>query len=256
MKKTLCLILALMVCIAVTFTGCNNDNDDDVFGSVQDDTNVADSNDEGLDKVHSDNKIEEVESIVEKNIGAQVELFIKGQYYLEGTIYSSGEKMPVKLSTDGVNYHYTTTISGLSLSVLVLDGSAYLIEPTSGTYVELSEKLMQALGVSDDFDVSEITNFSSDDIDETVSKINQSAVTINGEKGICNEYVYDETSVKLYSIGDKLIQVDNYDKDGTLQMQIVIDNIVETIPSTQLTLKGLEKSSITSFISALASAAA
>lgn len=256
MKKTLCLILALMLCIAVTFTGCNDDKDD-AFGSVQDSSDVADSNDdEGIDKVHSDNKIVEVESIVEKNIGSQVELFIKGQYYLEGTIYSSGEKMPVKLSTDGKNYHYTTTTSGLSLSVLVLDGTAYLIEPTSGTYVELSDKLMQALGVGDEFDVSEITNFNAEDVDETVSKINQSSVTINGEKGICNEYVYDETSVKLYSMGDKLIQVDNYDKDGTLSMQIVIDNIVETIPSNQLTLKGLEKSSITSFISALANAAA
>lgn len=250
MKKTLSVILVLMLCIAVAFTGCNNN--EPTGGSVEDNSGVA--VEEGLGDVRSDNQIEEGESIVEKYIGTQVELFIKGQYYLEGTIYSSQEKMPVKLATDGKNYHYTTTISGMSLGVLILDGTAYLIEPNSSIYVELSEKLIKALGIQDEFDVTEITNFNPDEIDNTVSKINQSAVTINGEKGICNEYVYEETTVKLYSIGDKLIQVDNYNENGILSMQIVVDNIVETIPSNQLTLKGLEKVSITSFITSLAGA--
>lgn len=244
MKKTISVILALMLCIAIAFTGCSDDANG---GSVEDQSGEAVV--EGLGDVRSDNQIEEGESVVEKYIGTQVELFIKGAYYLEGTIYSSGVAMPVKLATDGTNFHFTTTTSGVSIGVLVLDDVTYLIQPNANIYTELSDTLVKALGIEDEFDVSELTNFRAEDIDNTVSKINQSAVTINGDAGLCNEYVYEETAVKLYSIGDKLIQVDNYDVDGTLTMQIVVDSIVETIPSTQLTLKGLEKASVTSFIS-------
>lgn len=244
MKKTLCVLIALMLCVAVAFSGCN---DDSVPGSVED--NSAAAVEEGLGDVRSDNQIEEGESVSEKYIGSQVETFINGSYYMEGTIYSSGEAMPVKLATDGTNFHFTTSMSNISIGVLILDDVTYLIQPTANVYTELSENLVAALGIEEEFDVAELTNFRVEDIDNTVSKINQSAVTINGEAGLCNEYVYDETTVRLYSIGDKLIQVDNYNSEGVLTMQIVVDTIAETIPSTQLTLKGMEKASITSFIS-------
>ncbi len=244
MKKTLCVLIALMLCVAVVFSGCN---DDTTPGTVED--NSAASVEEGLGNVRSDNQIEEGESISQKYIGSQVEVFIKGSYYMEGTIYSTGTVMPVKLATDGTNFHFTTTMSDISIGVLILDDATYLIQPNANIYTELSERLVKALGIEDEFDVAELTNFKAEDVDNTVSKINQSAVTINGVAGLCNEYVYDETTVRLYSIGDKLIQVDNYNSDGVITMQIVVDNIVETIPSNQLTLKGMEQASVTSFIS-------
>ncbi len=251
MKKTLCVILSLIFCAALFLTGCGGNTP----GTVEDGTDGDASGSEivGLGDVRSDNEIEEGETVVETVLGSEVSLFLTGKYYMEGTIYSSGESMPVQLASDGKNFHFTTTMSNISIGVLILDDKTYLIQPKPKVYTELSDTLVKALGIEDEVNISEITNFNLEDEAEAASKINQSAVTINGECGICNEYVYEDTVVKLYSIGDKLIQVDNYNTDGVLTMQIVIDTITKTIPATQLTLKGITKSSVSSFIAAFVS---
>lgn len=244
MKRIFCVLLALMLAVACLFSGCGDNSSH--AGSVED--NQGGEIVEGLGDVKSDIKIEEGESITEKYIGTQVQSFINGKYWLKGVIYSSGSAMPVTISTDGKNFHFVTETSGISLGVLILDEVTYLLQPNAKIYHELSDTLVSALGIDEEFDVTELTNFKIDDYDNTVSKINQSAVTINGEAGVCNEYVYDESTVRLYSIGDRLIQVDNYDENGTLSMQIVVSDITDVIPSDQLTLKGMEKSSVTNFI--------
>lgn len=251
MKKILCVLFALMLTVVLLFTGCGDKKP--VDGSVEDNQggSVVEGNTDALNDtlgdVKSDVKIEEGESITEQYIAPQVQAFIDGKYYLKGVIYSSGEAMPSIIATDGKNFHFTTDTSGISIGILILDDVTYIIQPNAKIYAELSATLVSALGI-DDFDVTEITNIKLDGADNSVTKINQSAVTINGEAGICNEYVYDTTTVRLYSVGDRLIQVDNYDSNGTLTMQIVVNEISDVIPSDQLTLKGLEKSSVTKFI--------
>lgn len=242
MKKSLIAILSLMLCVVFVFTGCNST--DDPSGQVVDNA--------GSDApVFSDIEIKEGETVAETPIGAEVELFQSGVYYLEGTIYSSGEAMPVKMATDGTNVQLTATVSGISFGMLVLDDATYVIQPSNKIYTELSDALIGALGLEDTFNVAELQSIRDEEDDET-AKLNQSAVTINGEPGLCTKYSYTDTYVKLYSVGDELIQVDCYDPDDTLTMQIDVTTITSQIPSDQLTLKGLTKASVTSFLSAFA----
>lgn len=258
MKKKLSVLLALMLVIALVFTGCKKE--DKLAGTVED--NPADvvvdndNNNNGIGSVKSDIQIEEGESIVEKHVAKDVQTFLTGHYTLKGTIYSADTATPWTIATDGKNYHVTTSSQGLSFGVLIIDDVTYLVQPSAKTYTELTDMLLKTLGLEEDFDISELTNFNVEDIDNTISKINQSAVTINGQEGVCNEYFYDEISAKLYSIGDKLIQIDNYDADGALTMQIVVDEISPDIAPDTLTLNGLEKASITSFISSIMKSAA
>lgn len=242
MKKSFIAILAVMLCFVFVFAGCNSS--DKPTGNIVDNSDPVEQ--EKL--VFSDIKIEEGETVAESNLGAEVELFQSGVYYLEGTIYSSGEAMPVLLATDGTNVELTATVSGMSFGILVLEDATYVIQPNAKIYTELSDALIKALGIDDSFNVSEFQSIRDEENDET-AKIKQMAVTINGENGLCTEYIYEDTFVKLYSIGDKLVQVENYDMDGTLSMQIVVDSITSQIPSDQLTLKGLSQASVTSFIS-------
>lgn len=228
--------------MCVLFAGCNNNTPE---GGVVDNSDVNDV--EVNANAQSEIKIEEGETTVENDLGTGVELFIGGKYYLEGTIYSDGEAMPVAMATDGVNVQLTANISGISFGVLVLEESTYAILPKVNQYTELSDMLIKALGIEDSISVSEFQNIRNEEGDDSAD-ITQYAVTINGDPGLCTIYTYDDTVVKLYSIGDKLIQVENYDLDGTMTMQIVVDSITSQIPSTQLTLKGLEEASVTSFI--------
>ena len=237
MKRKLSVLLALMLVIALVFTGCKKE--EKPAGTVEDNPAdvVVDNDNNGIGSVKSDIQIEEGESIVEKHVAKDVQTFLTGHYTLKGTIYSDDAATPWTIATDGKNYHVTTSSQGLSFGVLIIDDVTYLVQPSAKTYTEL-------------------TNFKVEDIDNTISKINQSAVTINGQEGVCNEYFYDEISAKLYSIGDKLIQIDNYDADGALTMQIVVDEISPDIAPDTLTLNGLEKASITSFISSIMKSAA
>lgn len=241
MKKTIIAVISCLLCMSFLFAGCDSSE-----GGVVENTDVnvvTNSN------AQSDIRIEEGETTVETNLGTGVELFIAGKYYLEGTIYSEGEAMPVAMATDGVNVQLTANISGLSFGILVAEDKTYAILPKANTYTELSDMLIKALGIEDSISVSEFQNIRNEEIDNTAD-ITQYAVTINGDPGLCTIHTYDDTVVKLYSIGDKLIQVENYDANGTMTMQIVVDSITSQIPSNQLTVKGLEEASVTSFIKA------
>lgn len=255
MKRILCVMFALVMCVAVVFTGCS-DNANNANGSVEDNQDFDDfMADDAVGDMRSDNEIMEGETTVETHIPEEVELFVRGNYYIDGVIYSSGDAMKVQLATDGMNVHVTANVSGISFGMLVLDNTTYVVQPSAKIYTELSDALLSALGLDEGFSVEEFKSISDQIGEEEVYNLKQSKVTINGQPGICNEYNYDDASIKLYSIGEKLIQVDNYDKDGVLTMQIVIDKITSTIPSDQLTLKGLEKASITTFISSFFSLA-
>ncbi len=241
MKKAFIAVIACLMCMCILFTGCNKSPEGGVEHASEDSMPVGNEN------VQSDIKIEEGATTHENDLGTGVELFISGKYYLEGTIYSEGEAMPVTMSTDGTNVQLTANISGISFGVLVLGDKTYAVLPRTNQYTELSDMLIKALGIEDSISVSEFQDIRNEESDDTAD-ITQYAVTINGDPGLCTIYTYDDTIVKLYSIGDKLIQVENYDLSGAMTMQIVVDSITSQIPSTQLTLKGLEEASVTSFI--------
>lgn len=249
MKKVFCVVLALVLCMTVVFTGCNNTTDNN-GGSVEDDSAFqAFLENDAVGDIRSDNDIQEGETTVETHVPEEVEVFVRGNYYIDGVIYSSGDAMKVQLASDGVNVHVTAAVSGISFGMMVLNGTTYVVQPSAKIYTELSDSLLAALGLGESFSVDEFKSIADKVGEEEIYKLKQSKVTINGEEGLCNEYDYEDATVKLYSIGEKLIQVDNYNEEGVLTMQIVIDKITPTIPSDQLTLKGLEKASITTFIS-------
>ena len=234
--------------VAVLFTGCG----DTITGGVVDVSGADDSNNE---VILSDNKIEEGETTVEENLGIGVETFLSGKYYLEGVVYSEGEAMPVLLATDGTNYQFTANYSGIAFGMLILDGATYVVLPRANQYTELSDSLIKALDLDSGLSVNDFQIIVDEGNDNSTASLSQYSVTINGDAGLCTVYTFEDSEFKLYSIGDKLIQIENYDKDGTMIMQIVVDELTAQIPSDQLTLKGLEKASVTSFIQSFISSA-
>lgn len=254
MKKTLCAVFALLLCMTLLFTGCNDNTTPGGVVDVSGEDNV-----QTVTPITPDLEIEEGATIAEDDLGAGVEIFLTNKYYLEGTVYSGGEEpIPVKLATDGNNLQFTTDFAvdamKISFGIMVIDDVTYVTLPVQKKYSELSDKLLAMMDMEDVISVSEFQTIKEGE-DEQAS-ISQYSVTINGEAGLCTVYTFEETIIKLYSIGDKLIQIENFDDKGAVTMQIVVDSITSQIPADQLTLKGLEKTSPTSFFSALIGAAA
>ncbi len=249
MKKTICTILALILCMTALFTGCKKT--DATPGGVVD-------NGDGAVVVTPDIEIQEGESTVEENLGLGVDIFLTNKYYLEGTVYSGSDGIPVKLATDGKNLQFTTDFaveqSKIVFGLAVLDDVTYVTLPTQKKYTKLSKEL---LGMMDMEDVISVTEFQTiKDGEDEQGKVTQLRVSINGTAGLCTIYTFQDTTIKLYSIGDKLVQIENFDENGVKTMIIEVDNISAQIPSDQLTLKGLEEAGAASFFSSLISAAA
>lgn len=231
------------------FTGCKKT--DATPGGVVD-------NGDGAVVVTPDIEIQEGESTVEENLGLGVDIFLTNKYYLEGTVYSGSDGIPVKLATDGKNLQFTTDFaveqSKIVFGLAVLDDVTYVTLPTQKKYTKLSKEL---LGMMDMEDVISVTEFQTiKDGEDEQGKVTQLRVSINGTAGLCTIYTFQDTTIKLYSIGDKLVQIENFDENGVKTMIIEVDNISAQIPSDQLTLKGLEEAGAASFFSSLISAAA
>ena len=246
MKKVLCSVFALLMCIVMLFAGCG----DSPKGGVVDQT---DNNAVSGNVILSDNKIEEGETTVEEDLGVGVETFISGNYYLEGVVYSEGEVMPLILATDGKNYEFTANYSGVSLGMLLLDDSTYMVLPREKQYAALSDTLISALDLDSGLGVNDFQAITKENDGINNANVTQYSVTINGVAGLCTIYTFADSYFKLYSIGDELIQIESYDLDDVMTIQIVVDEISAQIPADQLTLKGFEEASPTSFIKALMS---
>ena len=249
LKKTICTLLALILCMTALFTGCKKS--DDPQGGVVDAGN-------GEVVLTPENDIQMGESTSQADLGQELDIFLTNKYYLEGTVYSGSDSMPVKLATDGKNLQFTTDFaveqSKIVFGLIVLDDVTYVTLPSQKKYTKLSQEL---LGMMDMDDVISVTEFQTiKDGEDEQGKVTQYKVTFNGEAGLCTTYTFKDTRIDLYSIGDKLVQIDNFDEKGVKTMIIDVDNISAQIPSDQLTLKGLEEAGATSFFSALMSSVA
>ncbi len=249
MKKTISVIFALLLCVSVLFTGCNKGETPQ--GGVVD---MQDYDENAPVVVKPDISIQEGETVAEVTLGAGVETFISNAYYLEGNIYSGSEgAMPVKLATDGKNLQFTTDFAieetaKIVFGVIVLDEKTYVTLPEKKQYTELSDTLLKMLSMDDIISVSEFQTIKAE---EEAGNVTYTSVTINGQAGLCTTYTYEDTIVKLYSIGDQLIEVDNCNMEGVPTMIIEVKSITNQIPSDQLTLKGLTQASATSFFASL-----
>lgn len=252
-KRTVYILFALLMCFALVFTGCNSSSN--TGGSVSqadgDNNEVIAVNEElGYE---SDNEIVEQETTYEAELGEEIELFISSNYYLEGTMYSTGEAgYPMTLATDGTNIQLSTSVENISIGFLLLDDVTYIIEPTTSEYTELNSAFLSAMGM-DDINLDEFKSLdtSEDTINEAIET--QTKVLINGEEGLCTTFTYTDTTIKLYTVDQKLVQVNYYDETDTLTTQLVISSISATIPADQLTLKGMTEVSVYTFIKSMTS---
>lgn len=174
---------------------------------------------------------------------AQIRAFFDRSCYIQGALYSMNEGDPMAMSFDGDNFEVLTNLDGTEVSIVKLDGKMYIKRPALKQYIELTDAVMNLMGISpDDF------NFSFSDVGYDDIKKNLVAtydVKIDGKDGVCLQYKNSDNRIfKFYAAEDSLRQIDICDEDGNVDSQITISYFSETIPGDQLTLKGFTESSI------------
>lgn len=173
---------------------------------------------------------------------AQIKAFFDRSCYIQGAMYSNGTGDPLAMSLDGDNFEILTNLDGTEVSIMKVSGTMYIKRPATKQYVELTDTVMDMMGLDPDmFNIS----IGAADYSTMQSKLYATYdVTVNGEKGVCHEYVNNDQSFKFYSVDGQLKQIDTCDSAGNVDSQIIISYFSESIPGDQMTLKGYEKSSI------------
>lgn len=182
-------------------------------------------------------------TVLSKKAEAQIRAFFDRSCYIQGALYSMNEGDPMAMSFDGDNFEVLTNLDGTEVSIVKLDGKMYIKRPALKQYIELTDAVMNLMGISpDDF------NFNFSDVGYDDIKKNLVAtydVKIDGQDGVCFQYKNSDSRIfKFYAAGDSLKQIDICNEDGTVDSQISISYFSETIPGDQLTLKGFTESSI------------
>lgn len=174
---------------------------------------------------------------------AQIHAFFERSCYIQGAMYSGGTGDPLAMSFNGDEFEILTNLDGTEVSIMRVAGVMYIKRPATKQYVELTDSAMQMLGLD-----PEMFNLSIGGADFTDMESKLFAtydVTVNGEKGVCHEYVNKDQTFRFYSVDGELKQIDTCDAAGEIVSQIIISYFSESIPGDQMTLKGYEKSSIT-----------
>lgn len=180
---------------------------------------------------------------------AQVQGFLDRSCYMEGAIYDAAGGSPVTIAFDGDNFEMATNLEGIEISVLRLDGVIYFKRTALNQYAELTDAVMEMFGLSTDlfdFDLGEV------DYNTIKDKlVGITAVTVNGQDGVCYEYNKTESEFfKFYFVNDKLVELD-IGTDGQVDTQFIITEFSLAVPGNMLTLKGYESAAFLSMFADL-----
>ena len=153
--------------------------------------------------------------------------FLNGHFYLSGKIYSvsTGETDTFSLAVDGSNHFMTEDKNGVKIGVCSFGGKNYYVNVKNSTRLEVTNELMQTLGMTaDDFKLK-IFDMS------LVKDYKLYAATIDSEAGFCLDVTYsDGYSDRVYYVNDTVAQINVYDAQSRLLESIICDGFDSKIP--------------------------
>lgn len=148
----------------------------------------------------------------------------------------------LKMSMDGVGFKLSVLSIGSRDDNGKVTSSTYLINEDKNTYIPISDKVLNSIGLTDfNFDI-----INSDDTDTFI----YGGIDENGNSVIREEGT--ENITYLYLKEDKLLKSETLDSEGNMVMIIDFISFSEEINPEELTLTGKQKaSSIFGFINSL-----
>lgn len=192
-----------------------------------------------------DNKVESTAKPDNSTITAQpsydksacetsIRAYFNRYFYYEGMLNNEHSEM----AFDGDNFEMITNINGTEISILKIDGKLYFKRTALKQYAQLTDAVMQTLGLSIDkinFD-SEDTNYEA--MKDCLTEIK--TVTFDGKDGVCFRYDKNNNFFKFYFIDNKLVKIET-GKANEIRSTFVISVFIPSIPGDMLSLKGYEE---------------
>ena len=212
-------------------SGSNNNN------NGNNNNNSNSNNNNGNNNNNSNTNNGSSNSSQTKAAEEQIKAFFNRKCYFEGTMYQDGEGSPMSISFNGDDYEVFTSLDGIEIAIMKLNGKMYMKRPGAHQYVELTDELLSTLGMSLDevnLDLGS-KNYSDQNLQST------DTVNINGKDGLCFRYKSETGYSEFYYVDGQIVDIRVTDSDLNTTTELDIDIFSTAIPSDQLTLNGYTK---------------
>lgn len=173
--------------------------------------------------------------------------FFNGTYYLDGTMITGNEEMPLEIAMNGADYEVFTEMDGTDIAIMNLGGKIYLLNPANKKYMELSAAVQKMMGISDDMFTFEFTKIKFD----AYSPSSVTQATYNGSPAVCYSYRGDGNALDFITVNNEIRQLILYNADGKADTVLETDEFSEKIPDDMLNFKGYSKTNMISFMSSM-----
>lgn len=180
-----------------------------------------------------------------KAVDRFIDMLNSGTFGIYGTMSSDGETIPMTFIKDGSDVRMSAQLSGIEMDLASLDGKIYLISNSKKSYIEMTDSIMNSLGLDLDdmsLDFGQISN--SGGLVEDDAQYNGKAVktyTSTSQEGF----------MKFYVDNDDLVKLEMYDPQGRCTTMIEPTQIKgkDQLTAADLAIpEDYEKKSYVSFI--------
>ncbi len=158
--------------------------------------------------------------------------FLNGTYLMTFTTNDKelGNK-PITVAAKNGNVSIDTTLGSIRARMIhqAKSGKTYILIPSLKKYTELTEEMLDG----ESLDLSEMTKGF---VQELGQPVKQSTVKMNGKTYNCESTMNsDGTQVRYYFDGDKLVQIDTINPDGSVE-SVYISKFTTDVPDSLFTI--------------------
>lgn len=166
-----------------------------------------------------------------------------GRFSLVGSMKSDGETVPMTFMLCDGAIRMRTEMSGIELDMAQLDGNMYLISTGNKTYIEMTEAVVNALGLDLgdlDMDIGQV------DVDASVDWAEREYKGRTVECGITSNA---DGITEFYTEGGKVVQICVFDLNGVCNTEIGVDEFRTDVTRQELEIPAdYKKVSFTAFL--------
>ena len=171
--------------------------------------------------------------IVRSDTCAEFEYLRGNRYYLRGTMTdSSGQRYPLEMAVTPDSVYMLSDFDGTDMGILIKGKNTYMIYPDGKAYLELSDVVLKAMGMS----TSDLID--AGDMDYSEYELNKAdAVLTENVNGVgCTVYVYNNSSgsTRFFINGNKLVRFATYTADGRPDTINDVDYITDQVPADKI----------------------
>lgn len=261
MKKLICVLISVAMIFA--FAGCGKekteDNNEPVINQEEESSQVETTVPETTTEMTTEaTTVPETTTAPDgSSIRHIVDTLESKQFYLAGTInLTGGESMEAKMSCDGDDSKMDISSARMKMSMIYLDGTAYIVNTSTNTYAVFDEtavdSLDQMLGSMSSYgisfsstDISEMENMMKDfdtsmDFSQYIEngEYSEFTVTNNGSEYLVSEYATEYGKIRIYTQEGQLKTIDIFDTEGLRQMNFVVSAFIPQVLAP-ISLNGL-----------------